>query len=111
MVTAEAPKHEPVSDGPDKIEKSEEEKKKDEEKQEEERKKIIAEPRKAVVVDRVAFQAFAHFDTNLCGFAVFLFDWLSFPVVDLEMLYCNDIFSPLGILRKRMPKMCCFRWA
>uniref|UniRef100_A0A158R6B6 SAP domain-containing protein n=1 Tax=Syphacia muris TaxID=451379 RepID=A0A158R6B6_9BILA len=55
-------------DGLDKVEKSEEEKKKEEEKLEEKRKKVLTDIRKAVIVDRVAFQAFAYFDTNLCGY-------------------------------------------
>uniref|UniRef100_A0A914ZV91 SAP domain-containing protein n=1 Tax=Parascaris univalens TaxID=6257 RepID=A0A914ZV91_PARUN len=59
-----------TSDGADKIEKSEEERKKEEEKREEDRKKAIAEPRKAIVVDRSAFNAFSYFDQNLCGYVI-----------------------------------------
>uniref|UniRef100_A0A158Q740 SAP domain-containing protein n=1 Tax=Elaeophora elaphi TaxID=1147741 RepID=A0A158Q740_9BILA len=52
----------------DKIEKSEEEKKKEDEKREEEQKKFLAEARKPIIIDRIVFQAFAHFDQNLCGY-------------------------------------------
>lgn len=62
------PKSEPPAEAGEKVEKSEEEKKKEEEKREEERKKALSEPRKPIVVDRVAFEAFAHFDQNLCGY-------------------------------------------
>ncbi|VDM46214.1 unnamed protein product [Toxocara canis] len=65
---SEAAKKVSATDAADKIEKSEEEKKKDAEKREEERKKAIAEPRKAIVVDRAAFNAFCYFDQNLCGY-------------------------------------------
>uniref|UniRef100_A0A183DDJ6 LAIKA domain-containing protein n=1 Tax=Gongylonema pulchrum TaxID=637853 RepID=A0A183DDJ6_9BILA len=51
----------------EKIEKTDEQKKKEEEKRDEERKKALAEPRKSIVVDRVVYQAFAHFDQNQCG--------------------------------------------
>ncbi|VDO30256.1 unnamed protein product [Onchocerca flexuosa] len=52
----------------DKIEKSEEEKKKEDEKREEEQRKFLAEARKPIIIDRAVFQAFAHFDQNLCGY-------------------------------------------
>nr|CDQ02382.1 BMA-LST-3, isoform f [Brugia malayi] len=51
----------------DKAEKSEEEKKENEKKEEEQR-KFLAEARKPIVIDRTVFQAFAHFDQNLCGY-------------------------------------------
>lgn len=50
----------------DKTEKSEEEKKEDGKREEEQKK--LAEARKPVVIDRTVFQAFAHFDQNLCGY-------------------------------------------
>ncbi|VDN01647.1 unnamed protein product [Thelazia callipaeda] len=54
----------------DKPEKSEEEKKKEDEKREEEQKKVLTEARKPIVIDRAVFQAFAHFDQNLCGYVL-----------------------------------------
>uniref|UniRef100_A0A915PP47 SAP domain-containing protein n=1 Tax=Setaria digitata TaxID=48799 RepID=A0A915PP47_9BILA len=51
-----------------KADKTEEEKKKEDEKREEEQKKYLAEARKPIIVDRAVFQAFAHFDQNLCGY-------------------------------------------
>lgn len=54
----------------DKTEKSEEEKKKEDEKREEEQKKFLAEARKPIIIDRTVFQAFAHFDQNLCGYVL-----------------------------------------
>ncbi|VDK73790.1 unnamed protein product [Litomosoides sigmodontis] len=52
----------------DKIDKSEEEKKKEDEKREQEQKKLLSETRKPIIIDRAVFQAFAHFDQNLCGY-------------------------------------------
>ncbi|EFO26987.2 hypothetical protein LOAG_01502 [Loa loa] len=52
----------------DKTEKSEEEKRKEDEKREEEQRKFLAEARKPIIIDRTVFQAFAHFDQNLCGY-------------------------------------------
>lgn len=70
LFIADAAKKGTASEGADKIEKSEEERKKEEEKREEDRKKAIAEPRKAIVVDRSAFNAFSYFDQNLCGYVI-----------------------------------------
>lgn len=58
-----------------KIEKNEEEQKKEKERQEEERRNAIAEPRKPIVVNRSVFQAFAHFDQNLCGYSFLFFSF------------------------------------
>lgn len=63
-------KSEATADDVKKTEHSEEDKKKEEEKKEEDRRKLLAEPRKAVVVDRTVFQAFAHFDQNQSGYQV-----------------------------------------
>lgn len=53
--------------------KEEEKKQKEQEKKEEEQRKALAEPRKPVVAERAIFQAFAHFDQNLCGFVTRIF--------------------------------------
>ncbi|CAG9529877.1 unnamed protein product [Cercopithifilaria johnstoni] len=52
----------------DKTDKSEEEKKKEDEKREQEQRKFLTETRKPIIIDRTVFQAFAHFDQNLCGY-------------------------------------------